>query len=196
MTTVWLDAAGGLGHHPVMTVLASLALVTLVWAMHVVRLRRREHDLLLLVEERTRLWQDEVAAHADLRARLGVSPGATSPTAVPGPAGAEAATDPAARVLVVDESSERRDTVAGLLRRLGTHPAFADSAWAASVASTEADARGTPFDLVLVGSATLQVGTRSVQIPDPLDVASLSRLLPAGAAGSHGSAAASLQGKT
>lgn len=112
------------------------------WAFHVWRLRVRERHLASLVDERTRLWQEEVAAHAKLRARVSAAEAAgTVPDLDPGHV---------TRVLVVGDLRDQRAAMKAVFTGLGMAPVFADSPWAATVATQQADADGTPYDLILV----------------------------------------------
>jgi len=165
--TAWTALLAALAAHPASSLALAACMTAGAWGLHIARLRRREQHLLALVDERTRLWQSEVAARADLDRRLEALASedapepATPPPAVAhvsdGHAAADAAVgsggDRPTRVLVVDERRERRDAVIAAFDGLGIHPVFADSRWAATVATSEAEAEGDPYDLILIDAA-------------------------------------------
>jgi hypothetical protein len=141
MIPTWSEFAVLLGAHPGLAFAIAAGAGAAAWAMHVWRLRTRERHLTLLVDERTRLWQDEVSAHARLRAGIEAVPTVEPPDNQP---------DRVARVLVVGEHRDRREAMSAMFEELGMAPVFADSPWAAAIATRQADADGTPYDLILI----------------------------------------------
>jgi CheY-like chemotaxis protein len=139
MTPTWTAFAALLGAHPRLTASLAAGVLAAAWGLHLWRLRGRERHLVLLVDERTRFWQEEVSAHAALRALVGS--GATSAAAHE--------SERVARVLVVEERRDQREAMRAVFDGLGIAPVFADSPWAAS----EADADGAPYDLILVDAS-------------------------------------------
>jgi len=144
MTPSWSEFAVLLGAHPLIALTISTGAAAAAWLLHLSRLRGRERDLTLLVDERTRLWQEEVAAHARLRAAL-CGRATEEPRA--------SVADRVTRVLVVGEHRERREALGAVFEELGFAPVFADSPWAATTAARQADADGAPYDLILVDPA-------------------------------------------
>lgn len=148
MITAWHAVTAWLGAHPLAGLVLAAATVGGATGLHVWRLRRRERHLAQLVEERTRLWQDEAAANARLRAQ-----------ADPPPAEDDATSEaPVTRVLVVGERRDRHEAMRAALDDLGITPVFADSHWAATVAARQADAEGSPYDLILVEASLGNTG--------------------------------------
>ncbi|HEY3381285.1 MAG TPA: response regulator [Vicinamibacterales bacterium] len=177
MTDIWMTIVLA---HPVATASAILALVSAAWGLHLWRLRLRERDLLLLVDQRTRQWQDEASAHTRLRERivatvLAFPLHAASPVSSAG--GERACETGSARVLVVDDRAEERVVLASLFDGLGVTAAFADSEWAASVARMEACEAGMPYDLVLVGAGMPAAETDGISLPEAVDSSVIERLL-------------------
>jgi hypothetical protein len=147
MIPTWPEIAVLLGSHPGLALWLAAGAAAGGWALHIWRLRGRERDLTLLVDERTRLWQEEVAAHAQLRAQVD---GERVDKAAAPVAGTDASAGLVTRVLVVDDHRERRDAMTAVFEDLGIAPVFADSPWAASIATQQADADGAPYDLILI----------------------------------------------
>jgi hypothetical protein len=148
MTSSWpaLAAAAAAAARPGLTVATGLAVAAAAWGLHIWRLRRRERDLLRMVDDRTRQWQEEAA-------RLGrPSQRETTPHVarhLPG----TLASSRQPRVLVVNDRYDEREALASVLDGLGVTPVFADSPWAATVATNEAESEGAPYDLILIGSS-------------------------------------------
>jgi hypothetical protein len=141
----WLELAAFLGVHPLLGLALASGAAGAAWGAHVWRLRSRERHLTLLVDERTRLWQEEVTAHGKLRAQVGAK--------VPDTALAEGEPGTVSRVLVIGDLAERREAMKAAFDELGIAPAFADSHWAATVATRQADADGAPYDLILIDAS-------------------------------------------
>jgi hypothetical protein len=55
--------------------------------------------------------------------------------------------------------------------------AFADSPWAATVATTQAAEEGTPYDLILIGSSMEGVEGRGTSLSEHVDATEIARLL-------------------
>lgn len=123
------------------------------WALHTWRLRVRERDLLLLVDERARLWRAAV------------------PVAVPAPAGesivgrlhargahgaAPAPVEGPASVLAV-ASARTRCLIESGLAGLAVRVAAADSVWSARVACRDAFDAGQPYNLVLLDATLAEI---------------------------------------
>jgi hypothetical protein len=70
MTLFWLRIVTGAVAHPLVVVACVTALGASAWLAHIWHLRRRERDLLLVVDERTRQWQAEVQSHAKLQRQV------------------------------------------------------------------------------------------------------------------------------
>jgi PleD family two-component response regulator len=156
-----LEAASG---HPVVSALLGSLTAAAAWSLHVWRLRRRERGLVALVEERTRQWQQEAEAHAALRERCEAGSAALecrTEAAAAEPVDEEL-TGRTPRVLVIDDRREQRDAITNLLGSMGVEPVFADSRWAATVATHQADADGMPYDLILIGAAIEEQGANGV----------------------------------
>jgi hypothetical protein len=152
MSGSWPEITAFLGTHPALALALAAGASAAGWGLHVWRLRGREQHRALLVDERTRLWQDEVTEHARLRSLI-------APEA-PTSGLADAAAGPVTRVLVVGDKPERREAMRAAFDELGIAPVFADSHWAATVAARLADADGAPYDLILVDAAMEGVGER------------------------------------
>jgi CheY-like chemotaxis protein len=185
---MWTAATDLVASHPGAAILAAVAGWVCLWGGHVWRLRRRERDLLLLVDQATRRWQDEVCARRDGATDEGRDgagrPGAPLP--------------PTARVLVVDDRADQRASIALLLDTLGASAAFADSGWAAAVAADEAAREGAPYDLLLVGPNVPDARPAGIDLPAPMDDAAIVRLLAAAGmqpGGGRGATAARWQGE-
>jgi hypothetical protein len=157
MTPGWSELMALLGRHPFLAAPLTLAIAVGAPAFHVWRLRWRERQLTALVDERTRLWRDEVRAHAALRSLA-------APCSTPASSLGSPEVTPAVRVLVVGERRETHEAMQAAFGDLGVVPVFADSRWAAAVAARQADAEGVPYDVILVdaaleGSEALPAGT-------------------------------------
>jgi hypothetical protein len=145
--------AGILGSHTRLVLLLAAAGLAGGWGLHVWQLRRRERRVARLVDEQTRLWQQEASAHVVLRAQLAAA------------AAGGAANQPArpARVLVVGERRDQHEAMTAVFEGLGITPAYADSHWAASVAARRAGEDGEPYDLILIDSALEGAGMANVR---------------------------------
>jgi hypothetical protein len=188
-----IDLVSRAASHAGFTIAAGAAVVAATWALHIWRLRGRERDLLMLVDERTRQWQDEAHAHAQLRAQVMSLCGSREPDGTPtldaeAPRGlvvdvlSEAGPlarrpEPRARVLVVDDKPETREAIASLLDGLGITPVFADSPWAATVAANQAALEDAPYDLILVGSSMEGIKGGRTSLYEHVDAAEIARLL-------------------
>jgi PleD family two-component response regulator len=150
MTGILTASIAPFGVHPVVAAALFASGIGVTWWVHIWRLRRRERQLVALVAERTRQWQDEADAHAALRECVDA---AALREAEGQPTEGDEDDDHTPRVLVVDDRRDRRDAISTMLATMGLEPAFADSQWAAAVASHQADADGTPYDLILIGKA-------------------------------------------
>ena len=69
MTPSLIDLVSRAASHAGFTIASGVAVVAVAWALHIWRLRGRERELLVLVDARTRQWQDEAHANAQLPAR-------------------------------------------------------------------------------------------------------------------------------
>jgi hypothetical protein len=203
MTALWLDIAAAVLAHPVLAASAAVAAGSGAWTLHLRSLRRRERDLLGLVDQRTKQWQDEAHAHARLRQQVTAlslmadrllleavesagecacddrpaeGRGASHPAASPEP-GSPAHPRSSVRVLVVESRPEQRGSLEVLFDGFGVSPVFADSAWAGAVAAGEARGEGTPYDLVLVGPGMDRVSDDAVALPEPVDQGLIADLL-------------------
>ena len=142
MTLAWTVFAERLTDLPGLSIALAAGGLAAAWVFHVWRLRSRERHLTFLVNERTRLWQEAVTAHSDLLARVNAAEAAgTIPDLESGQV---------KRVLVVGDLREQRAAMKAVFTGLGMAPVFADSPWAATVATQQADAEGSPYDLILV----------------------------------------------
>jgi hypothetical protein len=142
MTPTWTEFVEPLANSPALAVTLAAGVAAAAWAFHVWRLRSRERRLTLLVDERTRLWQEAVTAHSKLLARVNAAEAAGT---IPGLDSGQVK-----RVLVVGDLREQRAAMKAVFTGLGMAPVFADSPWAATVATQQADAEGAPYDLILV----------------------------------------------
>jgi CheY-like chemotaxis protein len=164
--------------HPDLAAATCLAAVSAAWAWRARRLRHHEAETLRLVDEHTRQWQDDRRP--------------PDPPAPPGEPAGDEASPPAttgasgdARVLVVLARREQREALAALLAGFGAQAVFADSPWAAGVATDQADADGRPFDLVLVESSMDAARPDDGAMSARIDAADLARLLAPAAQERH-----------
>lgn len=123
------------------------AVLLAAWGLHVWRLRAQHSDLMRLVDERTNDWRDEMT-----RVQPAPSAGADGRTGGAGRGldeGVEAAGEVGRRVLTV-ATADVRAALASRLAGLGLVLGGADSPWSARVACRDAQAAGSPYDVVLV----------------------------------------------
>lgn len=137
MTSSWPGTLVGV--QPLLATLGAVVLAGVAWSLHVWTLRRRERALVRAVG----VWMKEHPDRAEEVAEEVAEPVE--------PSGAPDLPGEGQRVLVVDDRPDRRDAIASALGRIGAQPAFADSPWAATVATRQAEADGVPYDLILIG---------------------------------------------
>jgi hypothetical protein len=142
MTQQWPALVVALATLPGLEVARWLAVAAAGWGIHVWRLRRRERAMLAAVSE----WQGVPPDDARVAAATDELEQEEVPYPAPLPVHDR-------RVLVVDDRKGQRDEVAAALDRMGFRPVFADSPWAAAVATRQAEADGQPYGLILVNSS-------------------------------------------
>ena len=171
MNAAWSHLVTWAAGNPVGVLAAAGVAAVAAWTAHLRHLRARERDWLLVAgrSAEAEAVSRPVSVPAVLPARGIEAEG------VP-PAGGWT---PAGRVLVIDDRPDERQALAALLDEFGVTPVFADSAWAATVAASEASNEGAPYEIVLVGAGVEGLEGGGVRLPDHVDEAAIERLLAA-----------------